>query len=444
MPFDQNPRRFRMQQPAPVTGSAPIAPEPPAAYVSRGLVESLLGANTYLSLFVLALLMPTYMSFSLGPMRLTVYRLFLILGFIPCAAQLMSPARFRMLPSDRLVAASAFWAAATFLYHEGLGTGLEPAGIFVLETLGAYLLGRVLVQDERAFRGFVALVTVIICGLLLFTLPESVFGKNLFGLPPSGMEKRMGLTRAQGCFDHPIIHGVFCASAFAMSWRAFAPGPHRSNLARIFQGALISVTAMTSVSSGAIAALFVQWILLFWVHLTRRIQRRWQLFSALVAAMYVTVDTLSNRTPMLVFFSYLTLSPETAYGRMIIWDWGFYENALKHPLLGIGLADWVRPSWLFSGSMDNFWLVLMVQNGLPCFLFLAWGMISLLRLGSKGARQQGVSELFMGWSISVVGLVIAACTVHLWNAALVYLFFLLGAGAWFAGRRPDGAHSHGV
>jgi hypothetical protein len=67
------------------------------------------------------------------------------------------------------------------------------------------------------------------------------------------------------------------------------------------------------------------------------------------------VDLLSNRTPFHVFVTYLTFSVETGYARIMIWNWGIAE-VMRHPVFGIGLAEWERPLWK-SGSMDNFWLV---------------------------------------------------------------------------------------
>ncbi len=397
----------------------------------QGLLRSLMNVRFTLLLFVLALLIPTYTSFAVGPFRLTVYRFFLLVAFVPSAVRVFSQVNSNRSTADRLIAGGALWAAMTLVYHEGANQGLEAGGIFVLETLGAYLLGRVLVPDEKSYRSFVAIIVVVVSVLLVFTFPESLSGKNLFGQPPNGMEPRLGLNRAQGPFDHPIIHGVFCAGAFSMSWCAFSNRSGLAGATRILRSLLISAAAITSVSSGAITALFVQWFFLVWIRLTQSLRRRWQLFSTIFALLYVSIDMLSNRGPMRVFFSYLTLSPGTAYGRMIIWEWGFHQNALKHPFVGIGLGEWVRPSWMISGSMDNFWLVLMVRHGLPCFLLFAWAIFLLMRAGSKGAREKCVTLLYTGWAISLVGLIVSACTVHFWNALLTYFFFFLGAGAWF-------------
>jgi hypothetical protein len=42
------------------------------------------------------------------------------------------------------------------------------------------------------------------------------------------------------------------------------------------------------------------------------------------------------------------------------------------------------------------------------------------------------SSFRLGWVLSQVALVMALCTVDVWEAALSYVFFLFGSGACFA------------
>ena len=63
--------------------------------------------------------------------------------------------------------------------------------------------------------------------MLCFTLPESVSGfhfiREAFRTVLGGgaipyIEPRLGLTRAFGSFDHPILYGTFCATALAATY----------------------------------------------------------------------------------------------------------------------------------------------------------------------------------------------------------------------------------
>src|SRR5690606_25454492 len=113
---------------------------------------------------------------------------------------------------------------------------------------------------------------------------------------------------------------------------------------------------LTSLSSGPLAALSTQIVLLAWERMTRRIPARWLLFSSLLAMMYLTVELVSNRSAIRVFLHYLTFSSHTAYNRITIFNWGI-QDVWRNPIFGIGFNVWTRPPWMHSTSMDNFWLV---------------------------------------------------------------------------------------
>jgi hypothetical protein len=185
-----------------------------------------------------------------------------------------------------------------------------------------------------------------------------------------------------------------------------------------------------SVSSGPFAAVAVQYILAAWGRIARSIPGRWRILSFILVIMYIVIDLFSNRTPIKVILSYLTFSPATAYGRLLIWEWGIYHNVVYHPVFGIGFDDWVRLKWM-SPSMDNFWLVNMVQFGLPAFFFLAAGILQLLsKVGKQTFSSTTMQGIKKGWLFSLIGLIIAGCTVHFWNILYAWFFFLLGSGAW--------------
>lgn len=398
--------------------------------VSLNFWQALTGCKISVMLFLLALTMPTYTSFAAGSMRLTLYRVLLIVTIFPCAVRLFS-GQLKLLPADILIVFGSVWAALTLVYHHGAGEGLETGGIFIVESLGAYLLARTAIRSERDFQGFVAVMLLLVFVLLPGTLVEALTNRNLFGQSPSGMDMRLGLHRARGPFDHPIVFGVFVASVFGMGWFYFPRAEKPIGMPRIFRASGILCATIASVSSGALTAVIVQLLLIAWNYLAGGIRKRWRLFLYLLALVYVVIDLLSNRTPMKVFLTYLTFSTHTAYNRLIIWEWGFHHNVLENPLLGIGLNIWTRPPWMHSTSMDNFWLVLMVRHGFPCFLPIAAGGLYILFAGARRAGSVGLGSLQKGWTITMIGLIVAGSTVHFWNALFAYFFFILGAGAWF-------------
>jgi len=389
------------------------------------------GVPWTITLFMLAIILPVEMSFYLGSLRLTAYRLVLLIAFIPLLIRLINGNYGKIRLCDVLMGAYVIWAFLAIVVHHGFDQALESGGIYIVEGFGAYLIGRATVCYLRQFHGFVALFTIIVICLSFFTIPEAVFGINVLRPHVAGtVGGRIGLYRAFGSFDHPILYGCFCAAAISLCWYTFIP-IGRSSAGRILKLLLVIVSATMSVSSGAITEMIVQIVFITWERITRTLRWRWWIFSGLLAFAYVSVDLLSTRTPMKVFFSYLTFSPGTAYGRLLIWEWGTQLNVAQHPIFGIGFNDWVRPEWAFSSSVDNFWLVVMMTYGLPAFIFLAGAILYLLvKIGRRKITEPAMVRARKAWMISMAGLIVAASTVHYWNVMFVFFCFFIGAGVW--------------
>lgn len=393
---------------------------------------SIITLNWQVKLFFLALLIPSDLSFNMGEFRLTVYRVLLLGSIVPCFLRVVRGRAGCTLPTDWLLCGYSCWIVLALSLHMGIAGGLKSGGILVVESYGSYLLARAFIRNERDYAGFVKLLVLVVIGLSLITIPEALTGKNFLRPHVNHIGGRLGLIRAFGPFDHPILYGMFCASAVSLSLYV----PIKNLLeqgAHVGRALWVTGAAFMSVSSGALAACLVQLILALWNRMTRGMAKKWRLFSCLLVLAYITIDLISNRTPMRVILHRLTFSAETAYNRLIIWEWGTEHNVAEHPWFGIGFADWVRPSWMHSTSMDNFWLVNMVRYGLPSFLLMAAGGILLMLAVMRQANLSEPAKLMRtGWGFSMIGLIIGGCTVHFWNQSHVWFFFLLGSGAWMA------------
>ena len=138
--------------------------------------------------------------------------------------------------------------------------------------------------------------------------------------------------------------------------------------------------------------------------------------------------------------SYATFSAHNAYYRELIFEWGMV-NVWAHPIFGIGLNDWVRPSFMHHSSMDNFWLVMAVRYGIPGFLLLAIGyLIVIFRVMRRDfAGQERMILLRRAWVFTFLGLTFTLCTVHIWTNIYSFVFFMFGAGVWFIFYTPPPA-----
>lgn len=397
-------------------------------------------------IFVFTLASPVL--FYIGPVRLSPYRLVLIATVIPCLIAWLSGSVGRIRSPDVFILATAAWGAIVLLSHHGID-GLQSAGIFVIETFGSFLFAKRYIRDVIAFQRMVKYLALMVIFLLPFAIYENVTGSpiliQLFGSVFSvydtvGSEARFGLRRAQGTFEHFILFGVVCSTAFALSFYVL----RSSRLSRLSPG-FVAMAVVSSLSSGAILSVVVQAMLIGWDKVTGAVTRRWAILATIVLTAYIVVDAISNRSPIDVFISYLTFNADTSYMRVHIWNYGT-QSVMQHPILGVGLNDWERPSWM-GGSIDNFWLGTAVTYGVPGLLFMAGGFLSVcFGLGRLKSLPFQAAQCRKGLIITICGVMFAVCTVHVWDAPYVLVIFLLGSGMWMfevhTGDAPKSIRNH--
>lgn len=386
-------------------------------------------------LYVLAVVVP--LRYSIGSIQMTGLRTYLALIFIPLLVHYCKNLPRKGVSSDVLFALFVLWAALAFTQSSPAHV-VENSGALALELLGGYLIARCFIRTSAHFLATVKLVFVAVLLSVPLALVESFTGHPplvilidaLPGFNSVGtvtIEPRLGLERAQVLFAHPIHYGLFTSTITALAFvGATGRWPLWLRLGGLSTGAFASFLAL---SSGAFLAVLLQVFLIGWAMVFPQGRIRWVLLVCLCIAAYVAVDLMSNRTPVRVFFSYATFSAHNAYWRGIIFEWGML-SVWQHPIFGIGLNDWVRPDFMRSGSMDNFWLVLAVRYGVPGFLlfttayFLGFFRVLCAHLPDELHAPR------RAWVICFIGLTFTLCTVHIWTSVFSFVFFLFGAGFW--------------
>ena len=203
-------------------------------------------------------------------------------------------------------------------------------------------------------------------------------------------------------------------------------------------GALAAaIGAFTSLSTGALLSLNVQFGLMAWNFVFKGWRNRWKLLLAAIAVAYVLVDLASTRSPFHVFVNYGTFSSSSSYNRILIWQFGSAE-ALRNPFFGIGFGEWERPSYM-SNSMDNFWLVQAVRYGMPaCFMLMGLMILIVARaLRAEGPDASG-NRMRRGAAFALIATCVSIGSVHLWNATYVWLMFLAGSSVWLGSKGEAG------
>lgn len=396
-------------------------------------------------LYFLAVLFPAI--FNVGPLAMTGTRLVLLVMTVPLTLRLLSGAYDGIRAVDVFFFLHFFWSVLALAVNNP-DKVIENSGAAGIEFLGGYLLGRAYIRDARSFEALCRLLVMVVLVSAPFAIFETLTGRPLVleairslpGLTTVALnyqDQRLGLERVQFTFAHPIHYGLFNAIVLPLAFIALKG--RVSELRRYFTSAVVFLCGFLALSSGALLALALQVGLIGWAWLFRNLRGRWWWLTGLLIAVYVIIDLLSNRSALMVFLSYATFSSWTAYWRTIIFEWGVAnvigsaeKGIVGSPFFGIGLNDWVRPYYMYSGSMDNFWLVMAVRYGLPGFGFLAAGY--LLGLGRIMARNFStdirLSRIRLAWVLSFVGLTFTLSTVHIWTLIYSIVFFMFGAGMW--------------
>ncbi len=390
--------------------------------------------SIWVILFLVGLMFP--LTIYLGPLRLTLYRIVLLVGLIPFLIRWLSGGAGPIRLADVCIIWIGLWGVLSYAVLYGASVAIESGGIHIVETLGAYFLGRCFIRSPEAFRRMAVLLFWIVVGLLPFLIYEILTGRSMilalidsFG-PTYGQysgQSRIGFERAHGPFQHPILLGVFCGAAVSLAYYVVAHG--RRPMGRALRTLPILLAAFCSLSSGPLSGIAIQLLMIGWDRVFRRYRHRWWGFGGLFALGYVVVDLISNRTPLTVLIAYLAFNAATGYGRIFIFEWGS-KAVMKYPVFGNVLGDWERPEWMTS-SVDMFWLLNAMSHGLPTgALYLLAFFLIFVAVARRELSDPRLRDYRMGFLGSMAGMFVAGWGVHLWNETYVLLMFLMGSGVW--------------
>lgn len=394
-------------------------------------------------LYLFAVILP--LSVSVGPVALSVLRIYLIIMIFPLFFKLMSGKYGKIIFTDIIFTLHILWMFVSLAINNP-DRMIEQVGSSGLEFLGGYLVGRAYIRTVDDFRGLCrALVLIVLC-LFPFAIWETITGyphllealrsvPGTFTVERVFHEQRLGFERVQSLFAHPIHFGLFCSVGFSLCFVGLKGTLSTSS--RYLLSMMLFIATLSSLSSGALLALLLQLGFIFWAFVLRNLSWRWWLFIGLLGFVYLLIDLLSNRTPIEVFMSYATFSSHNAYWRAIIFDWGM-KNIYDNPIFGIGLNDWERPYYMYSGSMDNFWLVIGVRYGFPGIILLLLGYLwGLKKVTFRNFKEDPIlSQLRLSWVYTFMGLTFTLCTVHVWTNIYSFAFFMFGSGMWFLSASP--------
>lgn len=393
--------------------------------------EQAAGSNRLiLGCFIFSLILP--LGFLVAGFRVDPTRLVAMFTIIPFAAMVYGGRYGPVRGPDILLPLYGIWVIIALVAVHGFEQ-IDFGGIAFVEVVGAYLIGRVLVRDLDTFKFMLRLLMwclAILFPLVIYELLTQrmlfteIFG-GVFDVPqrsPSA-RTRLNLQRIQTVFDHPILFGLFCSMLFGNAYIYFRNSPFK----RFVVMGFIAMMTLFSLSSAPLLALALQLGLIVWGIMTKD---NFKLFLGLAVFFYITIDLLSNRTPITIMIDMLVFEAGTAWTRVITFRYA-QPVVLDNPIFGIGFNDWPRPHWLVA-SVDNYWLLTAMRYGLVGLVLLAAAfLVHVYQVSVAKITDEETRRFRLGYTIVLAGIIFTIVTVHIWGGLLSLVFMYIGAGRWF-------------
>jgi hypothetical protein len=380
------------------------------------------------------LLIPEQANVNLSGLLLSPYRLFLIPTFLYLLrSALIGGFRFSWPDLPLAVACAWIWLAS-YMSSNSIQEAIVQGGAHTMDIALPYFVARFAIRSPQDLRILLVMIAPGVAVMGAVVMLESITGRfliqpllaSLTGNPVKlGLEVRMGLTRGAASFPHPILAGICLASFLTLYLMSGIRGWPK------LIGTLGAVTSFFTLSSAALLGLVVGGFLLAYDGLVERISNlSWRLMILGMTMLYTVVELTSNSGFFNLLVRYASLNTVSAYNRVLIWDFGT-QSVARHPLFGIGYADWERPEWMqwtTSFSVDHFWLLMAMRFGLPPSLLLIIATVGATALLCLRSMEQTPvdARLLRGVAISLAVFGLGAVSVALWLNAMVWFFMLLG------------------
>ena len=129
---------------------------------------------------VISVFLPTAISISMGGLRLTVYRIFMILMLLIYASKAFRSLKKNLLAPQILMLMYSFWVFLSLSVSHGVGRSIETAGIHFVETIAPFYLIVLYATDIKKCIYAIKIILFLVVGMLAITIPESIFGFNWF------------------------------------------------------------------------------------------------------------------------------------------------------------------------------------------------------------------------------------------------------------------------
>jgi hypothetical protein len=389
----------------------------------------------------IAILMPYTMAVFLGDTKLTPGKFIITLLFLPAILHLINGAgkrHRRIMMSDVLALTTSVWMVAAPTLVSGSGV-LVAAGSQTLEFLGSYIIGRSFFFGNTSLQEFAralkAIAIVVIAFAALDTISQRYFINesmaDIFNMPNVRLELGdfpfyrtifgIDFFRAASTFDHPILYGSFCSAATAILLYA-----ERHATGRFFYVGLFGMGCLLSISSAPLIAFAAVVSIYCYDRILRKYSWRWKVLSITFLGIIAALALISAN-PLSWLIRNLTLDPQSAYFRLMVWDAALDQIAI-HPLMGTGFKP--TGNRILDSTVDCLWLGKTLNYGIPMivllFLTVAVAFVPVRGQARIRANNAVIDRMCTAFSLVLVVFAFVSLTVYFWNA--IWLFSVLCVG----------------
>ena len=390
---------------------------------------------------IYSFLLPQELTIELFNIELAPYRIMLVL-MLPLA--IYHAGRHRMTISfiDMFILFAMAWMLVAFTITEGFATGFVAALSDAMNMGLAYFIGRASIRTSADLRSIsIAVIPALLfCSLIVAieALSHQAFYRPFFlsltgYVPPNELgdgyqnEVRMGMMRAEGPFGHPILAGVFLSSFTAFIWYLVQkPGLRLLGIIGI-SGFFFSLS-----STGYLVFIVITGLMIVnYIHHKSGLP----VFPAFIAGtlfVLLFIEVFSGNGALKFIIRNLTLTPQTGYFRLLIWEYGG-ADLNRNPLFGIGVRPYVRPGWMHTASVDAQWLVFGLRYGYPTMLAIAAAVLAAAATALRGAWSPYPLDQRAAYALcyTLIALAIGGLAVHLYEAISIWQAMLIGVGVTF-------------
>jgi O-antigen ligase len=394
-----------------------------------------------LTLIAVVIFLPEELSFYLGQFRLTLIRLVLF-SLAPALliyfGQLLASRKRHLVLSDVLIVLTGIWMIVSPAIVIDLEYSLHHSAPNAAEFCGSYLAGRVLLSERGQSLRFVDLLCYVIAIVALIGVLDTITSAptiHYFLAQLTGYtifyqtEYRLGIFRAMGTIEHPILFGIVCAVGLLLA----VGSPIR---AKGLTMAACGLGVLLSLSSAPVQAAIMGLGLLTYDRIFARFRWRWLLLIVIVA-LGIGASYAFTASPFAFIYGHLSIDPASYWARLYQWN-TVGAIVLNSPWFGIGfeLRELTKQASFFvQASVDSLWLNLALVYGIPGAVLVGLSMLSATCYPAAAPNVNlTIEESKLATTLSVVIFLVSLLgfTVHFWGVTWMLVGLLVGVRAHLA------------